>query len=31
MMQRDVRYPDGREVSFDIMDQSGSSVFVYCT
>ncbi|GAB5033773.1 nudix family protein [Nannochloropsis oceanica] len=28
-MQRDVRYPDGREVSFDIMDQPGSSVLVF--
>jgi len=29
IMQRDVRYPDGREVSFDIMDQPGSSVLVF--
>jgi hypothetical protein len=28
-MQRDVQYPNGRVVNFDIMDQPGSSVMVF--
>ena len=29
IMQRDVQYPNGRVVNFDIMDQPGSSVMVF--